>query len=266
MADELGVKVRRCHGNRALQHFKRRCRARSWSNETINAAIQMHLETERVHKRKRDPVAGSTKSLSQLSLSQGRSKKIKASEVESSPLYGHVHSQLYKLSSYLKMPRRRLLHWLHLQLNCSLIKKREQNFVLTRLQWIDRQFSLERTRYLYRIYFDLGVQEQIWPVSVLVIHESYVSVCLFHCLRQGYSTDHRRDERPRHHARACSKLLGCLGQRHRSMFHGIERTVVVLSVDIASHGHDGCATDRICSFASPRPAQKNKLSGESIQR
>jgi hypothetical protein len=222
MADELEVKVKRCHGNRQRQHFKRRCRARSWSSEAINAAIHMRLETERVHKRKRDPVAGSTKSLSQLSLSQVRSKKIKGSEVESSSLYDHVHSQLYKLSSYLKMPRRRLLHSLHLQLNCSLTKKREQNFVLTRLQWLDRQFCLERTRYLYRIYFDLGVREQTWPVSALFTPESYVSVCLCHRSRQGYSTVDRRDERSRHHARPYSKLLGCLGQRHRSMFQRIE--------------------------------------------
>ena len=176
MVDELEVKVKRCHGNRALQRFKRRCRARGSSDEKISAAVQTRLASERVHKRKRDPVADSTKSLSQLSLSQGRSKKIKASEVESSPLTDHVHSQLHTLSSYLKMPRRQLLHSLHLQLNCSLIKKREQNFVLTRLHWIDRQFCLERTRYLYRIYVDLGVREQMWPVSALFAHESYVSV------------------------------------------------------------------------------------------
>jgi hypothetical protein len=152
------AQAKRCHGNRQRQHFKRRCRARGWSEEAIAAAIQMRIETSPskcANKRKRDPVSSSTKSLSQLSLSEGRSKKIKPSPFSSD----HVPLQWHTLSKYLKMPRRRLMHSLHLQLNCALKKKSEQNFILARLQWIDRQFCLEQTRYLYRIYVELAIAE-----------------------------------------------------------------------------------------------------------
>ena len=76
---------------------------------------------------------------------------------------------LYKPSKYLKMPRRLLLHSLHLQLNCPLKKKKEQRFILSRLKIIDQQFCLEQIRYLYQTYFDLGLQQQVWPVSFNII-------------------------------------------------------------------------------------------------
>jgi hypothetical protein len=72
---------------------------------------------------------------------------------------------LYKPSKYLKMPRRLLLHSLHLQLKCSLKKKKEQRFILSRLTIIDQQFCLEQIRDLYQTYFDLGLQHEVRPVS-----------------------------------------------------------------------------------------------------
>jgi len=109
------------------------------------------------------------KSMSQLSISQaaGR-KKAKLSTVETmSPNTGmgsQTNSQnilLYKPSKYLKMPRRLLLHSLHLQLKCSLKKKKEQRFILSRLTIIDQQFCLEQIRDLYQTYFNFGLQHQI---------------------------------------------------------------------------------------------------------
>jgi hypothetical protein len=85
---------------------------------------------------------------------------------------------LYKPSKYLKMPRRLLLHSLHLQLNCSLQKKNkkaaEQRFVLSRLKIVDQQFCLEQIRYLYQTYFDLGLQQQVWPVSLSIIPLTFI--------------------------------------------------------------------------------------------
>jgi hypothetical protein len=63
------------------------------------------------------------------------------------------------------MPQRLLLHSLHLQLNCALKKKKEQHFILSRLKTIDQQFCLEQIRSLHQTYFDLGLQQQLWPVS-----------------------------------------------------------------------------------------------------
>jgi hypothetical protein len=76
---------------------------------------------------------------------------------------------LYKPSKYLKMPRRLLLHSLHLQLNCPLKKKKEQRFILSRLKIVDQQFCLEQIRYLYQTYLDLGSQHHMWPVSFSII-------------------------------------------------------------------------------------------------
>ena len=64
------------------------------------------------------------------------------------------------------MPRKLLLHSLRLQLNSTLKKKKEQHFILLRLEIFDRQFCLDQMRYLYQTYFDLGFQHQIWPVSL----------------------------------------------------------------------------------------------------
>ncbi len=116
--------------------------------------------------------------MSQLSVSQAAvPKKTKLSSVEKMLLNSEINTQkssqsytLYKPSKYLKMPRRLLLHSLHLQLNCPrLKKKKEQLFVLSRLKIVDQQFCLEQIRYLYQTYFDLGSQQQVWLVSFSII-------------------------------------------------------------------------------------------------
>ncbi len=130
-------------------------------------------------KRKRDDQSmqkslnSSMKSMSQLSISQEAvPKKTKHSTVEtmsSNTVIGTQTSSqnytLYKPSKYLKMPRRLLLHSLHFPLNCSLKKKKEHRFILSRLRIIDQQFYLEQIRYLYKTFFDLGSKQQMWLVS-----------------------------------------------------------------------------------------------------
>ena len=78
---------------------------------------------------------------------------------------------LYKLSKYLRMPRRLLLHSLQLQFGCNRLKwkKKERRFLFERLQLLDRQFYLQQIRFLYQFYFDQGSKYQIWPVSCRVI-------------------------------------------------------------------------------------------------
>ncbi len=43
-------------------------------------------------------------------------------------------------------------------------KKKEQRFILSRLELFDRQFCLDQIRDLYQIYFDQGLKYQIWSV------------------------------------------------------------------------------------------------------
>jgi hypothetical protein len=95
-------------------------------------------------------------------------KKTKRSTVETmasnTDIGNQINSQnytLYKPSKYLEMPRKLLLHSLHLQLNCPLKKKKEQDFVLSRLTIIEQQFCLEQIRNLYQTYLDLGSQQKV---------------------------------------------------------------------------------------------------------
>jgi len=157
----------KCHGNRKLQHFKRKCRARGLNQEDINRLIQqrnhgiseqssndnqmdLDVQDKKSNKRKRgidqsqsNLLSSSLKSLSQLSISQDdqTSKKVKyvSNEIILSGTYINTESDkndliLYKPSKYLRMPRRLLLHSLRLQLNYTLQKKNEQKFILAGLQ------------------------------------------------------------------------------------------------------------------------------------
>ncbi len=55
----------------------------------------------------------------------------------------------YKPFKYLKTPRKLLLHSLRLQLNYLFKKKKEQNFILSRLKIVDEQFCVDQIHYLY---------------------------------------------------------------------------------------------------------------------
>ena len=199
-------KKRKCHGNRKLQHFKRKCRARGLNIEAITVLIhaknrtlstqlpndQMVIdEIKKLNKRKRDLskqdfIDCSVQPMSQLSISQEAPKKKKNSTQETmlSIDMNSNHSSketctLYKPSKYLKMPRNLLLQSLRLQLKSILKKKTEQRFILTRLQIVDQQFCLDQIRYLYQTYFDLGFQHQTWPVSLRIIMCIYSIILIY---------------------------------------------------------------------------------------
>lgn len=176
---DLIKKQFKCHGNRKLQRFKRKCRRRGLNEEEIRRLIcerknhpiseqLLHNQVDnnqktssKIRKRQRSQenlLDTSIKSLSQLSLSQGTPKKIKLSTNE-------TPFTLYKPSKYLKMPRKLLVHSLSLQLNCSLKQNKMQRFTLTRLKIFDRKFCLNQTHDLYKTYFDQGAKYRIWPVS-----------------------------------------------------------------------------------------------------
>jgi len=78
------------------------------------------------------------------------------------------------------MPRKLLVHSLRLQLNYPLKKKKEQNFVLSRVKIVDQQFRIDQIRHLYQTYFDLGSQYHIWPVSFkFIVSTHMIIVVLF---------------------------------------------------------------------------------------
>jgi DNA-binding transcriptional regulator YhcF (GntR family) len=197
---------RKCHGNQKVQHFKQKCRARGLNQEEIITLIHqrndtinerplndqtIHEQPHEPNKRKRDlstqhSIQNSIKSMSQLSISQGVSKKMKNSTQETKSLNDSNSNQseqvnyiVYKPSKYLRMPRKLLLHSLRLQLNSPLKKKKEQSFILSRLELVDQQFCLDQTHYLYQTYCDLGLQHQIWLVSLKFILYTYKIIFFF---------------------------------------------------------------------------------------
>ena len=134
--------------------------------------------SDQTHKRKRDNLSTenlshiSTKSTSQLSITSSVvRKKIKHSATIPHSMDHQTDDEtnsqnitFYKPSKYLKMPRRFLLHSLQLQLHCPL-KRKEQIFVLSRLQILDQQFCVEQIHSLYQVYADIGSTNHVWLVS-----------------------------------------------------------------------------------------------------
>lgn len=187
-------KKSKCHGDVKLHHLKHKWRAQGLSEGTIQAFVQnrkqyrqqrmelrpcndnrIEVDTTTV-KRKRDrssqaSMHSSAKSLNQLSLSP-RCRKRPRTMIEKAPSLADIlcnvtelDVKLQKFSKYLKMPRYLLLRSLQLQLNCRLKQEDEQNYIIRQLQLIDGQFCVDRIRYLYQSYLDLGSSAHIWPVS-----------------------------------------------------------------------------------------------------
>ncbi|CAF1546990.1 unnamed protein product, partial [Rotaria magnacalcarata] len=182
---DIDNKKPKCHGNRKLQRFKRKWRTRGLNEEEIATLINikshdtseqslnesmMNDEIETFNKRKRSSSKQklsnkSLTSMSQSSISQGVFKKMKNSQIETKSPMDNNSDRLnenddisfYKPSRYLKMPRKFLLNSLRLQLNCSIKRKKEQRFTLSRLELFDKQFCLEQIHHLYQKYLDFGL-------------------------------------------------------------------------------------------------------------
>ena len=160
----------RCERWRPLNLRKLRIFALRSNFESTQCTDQAIPErTHESYKRKREDQStqislnSSMKSLSQISISQAVvPKRMKHSPIETMSSSNEISMQtsspshwLYKPSKYLKMPRRLLLHSLHLQLSCSLEKKKEQHFIVSRLKILDQQFCLDKLRHLYQSCFDI---------------------------------------------------------------------------------------------------------------
>lgn len=178
---------RKCHGNRKLQRFKRKCRRRGWNEQQICFTIEkrshvisescqndhtVHEQPKQFNKRKRidqskeNLLESSIKSMSQLSISQQALKRIEHST--SNDKFNQNEIIFYKPSRYLKMSRKLLLHSLRLQLRCSLKKKKEQKFIFEQTTVMDRQFCLNQLYLLYQRFYSQGEQHQVWLVSMLL--------------------------------------------------------------------------------------------------
>lgn len=277
-------------GNRKLQHFKRKCRTRGFTEEQITARIQNrnHTIPEQLHtdqtipeqthgssKRKRSDqslqtlVHSSMKSMSQLSISQeGVCKKLKQSIGETTPSSKEMDDQtssqqitFYKPSKYLKMPRKLLLHSLHLQLNCRLKKKKEQHFILVLLKIMDRQFCLEQIHYLYQTYLKLGLQHQVLSVSIPVpLSLALPLIALF----QEWGAANHTIKWTWYHPEISDGLFVAITKANRFLYNGTNSPINNLSSHTTSSGKNRSAIERICSFTSFWFIENNHLPSEQI--
>jgi hypothetical protein len=74
--------------------------------------------------------------------------------------------KVYRVASYLKRLPRLLIQTLGRQLNQPLKTKSEHRFIYSRLKLLDLQYCLNLHESLWHSYFNLGCEQQQWPVSV----------------------------------------------------------------------------------------------------
>lgn len=177
---------KKCHGNRRLRQFKRRCRKRGMNEQAIQEAIEQwkclkqqklnnpsitetttttNVENptttiRKINKRKRLPTSTSLRSIS---TRPATTKKIKITKKKQ--LKNNSTNTNYRLPLYLRKAPNLLVQGLRLQLKMELKQKREQKFLYHRLKLFDQQQRLDIHRNLWQLYMILGSEEHIWPVS-----------------------------------------------------------------------------------------------------
>ena len=190
-------RIKRCHGNRKIQRFRKKCRAKGMKSATIVKRVNKRFNivknqttqqvttttdhkvnnnsTTAANKRKRDLTTNRVvRSASEFSIVQSPPKKIAKTKnnttrrpvaTTTSTTSISMATNVYRCAPYLKRLSPILVQTLRLQLDHLLKKKFEQIFVYQRLQLLDKQYSLELHRSLWQSYLTTGSHHQLWPVS-----------------------------------------------------------------------------------------------------
>ncbi|CAF1285193.1 unnamed protein product [Rotaria sp. Silwood1] len=185
---------KKCHGNRKLQRFKRKCRKRGLTKEEIEKLMNEYNQSNNQTSNKKKKVQHTTieemdvsnglndninenettttsksnKRKQHMILSQSqrstshplvkRLKKSKSSQITMTPLKPTI-----RLPIYLRAHPNLLFRSLRLLLKHKLRKKSERQFLHSRLQLIDQQCRLELRQNLYQSYLNLGSEKEVWP-------------------------------------------------------------------------------------------------------
>ena len=174
-------RTKRCHGNRKLRLFRKKCRRRGMTeekitesiqnyhrtnerNQTVNMEINTTTETRyprsKSQKRKRMTTSASSRSISI------RSPKRSKNKIDNIVDDTTTNRPKYRLPKYLTKASNLLYQALRLQMKLQLNKKTQQQFLYRRLQLFDQQYRLDLHRNLWQSYRQLGSIEQLWPVSI----------------------------------------------------------------------------------------------------
>ncbi|CAF1290969.1 unnamed protein product [Rotaria sp. Silwood1] len=191
---------KKCHGNRKLQRFRKKCYKRGLTKEETQHLINEYnhnnpdqnqtnsqkkiqataieqidvstdlnsnlngneATTSKSNKRKQQQ---RTPSLSQRSSSHAivkRMKRNKSSQITMTPL-----KPSYKLPIYLKAHPKLLFKNLRILLKHTLKTKCARQFLHCRLQLLDQKCRLELRQNLWQSYLNLGSEKEVWPNSVM---------------------------------------------------------------------------------------------------
>ena len=64
-------------------------------------------------------------------------------------------------------------------LNHNFKEKQQQKYIYIRLNLLDQQYCLKVDQQLWQSYLDIGVQQHVWPVSILVSKSLFNSKYFF---------------------------------------------------------------------------------------
>ncbi|CAF1418102.1 unnamed protein product [Adineta steineri] len=197
-------RIKRCHGDRKKQRYRKKCRAKGMKPATIAKRVKKRFKdnnnpttqlvttndntvtntstTSPSHKRKRDLTINQVvRSASQLSITTSPPKKMTKTKINNATTTTTAatatttsvvthNDNIYRCAPYLKRTSSILLQALRLQLEHPLKKKIEQRFIFQRLQLLDKQFCLEIHRFLWQSYLNIGSQQQqqqyTWPDEI----------------------------------------------------------------------------------------------------
>ena len=218
---------KRCHGDQKLRRFKKKCRKRGMTEDTIKNLIDVHTHTKnenqtiqepdtnndmpenmeittglndsmdenttttttKSNKRKQMTPSSSQRSTSQTSANGTKRNKSSQISVTSVKLN-------YRLPMYLRIHPQLLFQTVRRQLKCTLKKKIDRRFIHCRLQLIDQQCRLDILGDVWRSYSSLGSQHQVWPVSFhsLIIYKTNHFSSFFKLIKRQVKKMAKSDE------------------------------------------------------------------------
>lgn len=155
-------RTKRCHGNRKLQRFRKKCRRRDNMNVADTETRQTRRDDVTSKKRKRLATSASSRSISQRLPKRPKNR----THLSMDPIV--IEQKQEYLPKYLTKKPRLLFQMLRLHLNHSLKNKQQQEFIYRRLSLVDRQYRFDNHRHLWQSYCELGANHEIWPVSLSV--------------------------------------------------------------------------------------------------
>ena len=190
-------RIKRCHGNKKLQRFRKKCRAKGMKPITIAKQVKKRFNviedpiiqtttssnqlrnwsTTVSNKRKRDSTKNRVvRSTSEISIAESPPKKRAKRKSNLSTTTTTTTStatatsmitdnNIYPCASYLRRLSPVLLQALRLKLDHPLKKRREQIFVFERLRLSDKRYCLELHQSLWQSCLTLSSEQHIWPVS-----------------------------------------------------------------------------------------------------